>query len=245
MSRDLLVTVALGLCSTKYRDGGYGHVRDACMDEKPHLKLVGKLAPESDAGEYTEARAQSDDLLMIASAQGNRAAFATLVSRYERHVRSYCGAILHHENQAWDAAQDVFLRLWATRLRYRANGRFRAYLYTIARNTARNLCRARRRRSAFTHLFGLQEDEPSAAVDSRARAGQHSLHEQDEAACQVRLALSQLDENLRDALVLRYFNDLSYDEIAAVIGRTPSTARSRVFYGLRRLAELVPKESVQ
>jgi len=61
----------------------------------------------------------------------------------------------------------------------------------------------------------------------------------------LRLALSQLDEKLRDALVLRYFNDLSYDEIAAVIGRTPSTARSRIFYGLKRLAELLPKESVQ
>jgi RNA polymerase sigma-70 factor (ECF subfamily) len=218
-------------------------MRDAFMDEMPHLKLVGKPVPESD--EYSKARAQADDLLMIASAQGDRAAFAMLVSRYEGHVRSYCGAILHHENQAWDAAQDVFLRLWATRLRYRAKGRFRAYLYTIARNTARNLCRARRRRNALTNLLGLQDDDASAVVDTRAVAGQQGLHEQDEAARQVRLALSQLDEQLRDALVLRYFNDLSYDEIAAVIGRTPSTARSRVFYGLRRLAELLPKESVQ
>jgi RNA polymerase sigma factor, sigma-70 family len=214
------------------------------MDEMPHLKLVGKPAPDSDTGEYSEARAQADDLLMIAAAQGDRAAFATLVARYESHVRSYCGAILHHETLAWDAAQDVFLRLWATRLRYRAKGKFRQYLYTIARNIARNLCRSKRRRQALAHILGFA-DETNATVDTRALAGPHSAHERDEDAGQVRLALSQIDEKLRNALVLRYFNDLSYDEIAAVIGRTPSTARSRIFYGLRRLAELLPKESVQ
>jgi RNA polymerase sigma-70 factor (ECF subfamily) len=219
-------------------------MRDAFMDEMPHLKLVGKPAPDSDAGEYSEARAQADDLLMIAAAQGDRAAFATLVARYESHVRSYCGAILHHETQAWDAAQDVFLRLWATRLRYRPNGKFRQYLYTIARNIARNLCRSKRRRQALAHLLGF-DDDSQAPANTRAPASPHSLHEQDENARHLRLALSQLDEKLRDALVLRYFNDLSYDEIAAVIGRTPSTARSRIFYGLRRLAELLPKESIQ
>jgi RNA polymerase sigma-70 factor (ECF subfamily) len=214
------------------------------MDEMPHLKLVGKPAPDSDAGEYSEARAQADDLLMIAAAQGDRAAFAKLVARYERHVRSYCGAILHHETQTWDAAQDVFLRLWATRLRYRPKGKFRQYLYTIARNIARNLCRSQRRRQALAHILGF-DDDSNATANTRALASPHSLHEQDESARHLRLALSQLDERLRDALVLRYFNDLSYDEIAAVIGRAPSTARSRIFYGLRRLAELLPKESVQ
>ena len=214
------------------------------MDQSPRLKLVGKPAPESDTGEYSETRAQADDLLMIAAAQGDRTAFATLVARYERYVRSYCGAILGHDTQAWDAAQEVFLRLWATRPRYRAEGRFRPYLYTIARNVARNLCRSRRRRRTLARILGF-DDESRAAGDAPVHAGPPGGHEHDEDARQVRLALSQLDEKQRDALVLRYFNDLSYDEIAAVIGRTPSAARSRVFYGLRRMAELLPKESVQ
>jgi RNA polymerase sigma-70 factor (ECF subfamily) len=191
----------------------------------PELRLVGPVAAAIDPS-------PSDDLLMLAAAAGDHQAFAALVTRYEPAVRGFCVALARNAVDGDDLAQEVFLRAWAARRRYRAEGRFKPWLFTVARN----LCRSRQRRQAIARLFVSEAWTDPATVDRElAQAASPS-------ARLVRTALAGLEPDVRVPLVLRYFAGLDYDDIARVIGRTPSAARSRVFYGLRRLAALVGEE---
>ncbi len=125
--------------------------------------------------------------------------------------------------------------MWAARGRYRAEGSFRPWLFTVAGN----LCRSRRRRQAFARLFVSEVWTPEAA---RATTDRDLEQAASPSTRLVRAALGGLAPDLRVAVVLRYFAGLDYDEIAEVIGRTPSAARSRVFHGLRRLAAVLREE---
>lgn len=173
-----------------------------------------------------------DDTLMAKAAAGDEAAFSELVARYQARVRGFCAMILHDEALARDVAQDAFLRIWELRERYRPRGRFKELLFTVARNLARKSARRRR----LTSLFGLAP--APTAIDDRV----DEAVETDQARVLVAAALHRLPEKFRVPLVLRFTEDLSYDEIAAVIGRTPSAARSRVHYGLKALNDLLPED---
>ena len=209
------------------------------MSETPRLHLVPAIANGA-RDEEPGVQARRDEQLMLAAKEGDRAAFSRLVVLYERQVRGLCCMLLRDDAQGREAAQEVFLRLWAGRERYRAEGRFRQYLFTVTRN----LCRSKRRRMALARLIGLDGGEALPSFDALAGElpGPSAQRERADDRRQVQLALSRIDEQLRTALVLRYFDDLSYEEIAALSGRTPSAIRSRVFYGLKRLSELLSKD---
>lgn len=186
----------------------------------PSLRIVGSTDPSA---------APSDDDLVLAAAAGDTTAFETLVARHEVALKRFCRSIVGDEEAARDAAQETFVKLWRARLRYRAEGRFLGFLFTLARNTARSTVRRRVVRS----WFGLDE-VPSAAPGERL--------DRQETTALVQGALARLPENLRTPLVLRFIEELSYDDIAEVIGRTPTAARSRVHYGLKALEALLPQE---
>lgn len=180
------------------------------------------------------ANSQSDDALMALAAGGDSVAFTQLVCRHERSTRRLCELVLRDSALARDVAQHTFMQLWDQRRRYTPRGRFRELLFTIARNEARRLSR---RRSVMT-FFGLAAP---AGLDPPTEPAADQLSSLQDAAL-VRAALERLPENFRVPLVLRFIEGLSHEEIAAVIGRTTSAARSRVHYGLKALAELFPEE---
>jgi RNA polymerase sigma-70 factor, ECF subfamily len=171
----------------------------------------------------------SDDDLIRAAAADDVAAFRILVERHQTPLQKFCRSILGDESAAKDAAQETFLKLWKVRARYREEGRFLGFLYTLARNTARSMGR----RKVIKSWLGLEPAAPALPSDPLDRKGTIDL---------VSAALDRLPENLRTPLVLRYVDELSYEDIAKVIGRTPSAARSRVFYGLKALRARLPKE---
>lgn len=188
-----------------------------------HLRLV---APATDCD------VAADDALMVRAAAGDRRAFGVLVERYQGRIRRFCTVCLGDDARARELAQDVFLELWRSRERYRPEGKLRELLFRIAAN----LCRRARRRRALRALFLEQSAEPppvppaSAAYDGLER--QRLL----------RQALARLPEKFRLPLALRFLEGLGYDELAAVLGRTESGARSRVHHGLKALAAVLPPE---
>ncbi|HVE87172.1 MAG TPA: sigma-70 family RNA polymerase sigma factor [Myxococcales bacterium] len=198
------------------------------MRELAHLRLV-KGPP------MTDGPAPTDDALMALAAQDDQAAFVSLVRRYERRIRSFCRLLLRDEVQAHDMAQEVFLKVWEKRRAYRPGGRMKEYLFTIARHH----CQSAARKRAVRAWLGLDEvpeeqlQRPPDAVSALEEAQTMAL---------VSAALHRLPEKFRVPLALRFVEGMPYEEIAQVIGRTPSAARSRVFYGLRSLAALLPAE---
>ena len=181
------------------------------------------------------AGARRDDALMALAAAGQKEAYVELVERYQRRVRGFCRVLLRDESMAYDLAQDVFLKIWARRAHYRAQGRFQEFLFSVARNT----CRSYARRRALFELLGLS---PGAEPLEGARLVGCDEHERDERLQNLEHALLRLPERFRVPLSLRFLEGLDYAEIARVIGRTESAARSRVFYGLKQLSALLPPE---
>lgn len=190
---------------------------------------------------------------MALAAAGDNTAFGALVARHQVAVRRLCFFILSDDALARDTAQEAFLRLWDARERYRPMGRFRELLFTTARNLAVRGARARSivaffdfsaeppraGRAALTVPSG--DGPPPAAWPSAGVAADAALSDAQRTAL-VRAALQRLPEKFRVPLLLRFVEELSYEAIASVIGRTPSAARSRVHHGLKALGELVPEE---
>lgn len=171
----------------------------------------------------------SDDALMVRVAAGSTTAFVSLIERHQAALRRFCAAACGDGEAARDLAQDTFLELWRIRAGYRPEGRFKALLFTIARNKCRSFSRRRR----VARLFGARA-EPDRVIDPRSdRPEEERL---------VAAALQRLPERFRTPLMLRFVEELPYEQIAKVIGRTESSARSRVFYGLKELAALLPPE---
>lgn len=197
------------------------------MTPPPHLRLVDAL-PGS---------IPSDDACMVAAAAGDARAFEALVARHEVALRRFCRTLVGDESSARDAAQETFLKLWASRERYRPEGKLKAFLFTLARNH----CRSQIRRRAVLAWVGLSSDASgSAPLDDQPSAPDQLAALQSQRL--VTVALDRLPEKLRTPLVLRFVDGLPYEDIARVIGRTPSAARSRVHYGLIELKKRLPAE---
>jgi len=197
------------------------------MGEPAHLRLV-KAPP-------TSAPTLTDDALMALAAQDNEGAYVALVRRYERRIRAFCRLLLRDDVQAADVAQEVFLKVWQKRRDYRAGGRMKEYLFTIARHHCQSAVRKRTVR-AWLGLDEVPEEQlqrPPEGVEALAEAQTFAM---------VAAALHRLPDKFRVPLALRFVEGMPYEEIAPVIGRTPSAARSRVFYGLKSLAALLPAE---
>ncbi|HET6335916.1 MAG TPA: RNA polymerase sigma factor [Polyangiales bacterium] len=178
-----------------------------------------------------------DDALMTLAAAGHQHAYVRLVERYELRIRGFCRMLTRDETLAYDLAQEVFLKIWKRREQYRPEGRFKEYLFTVARNE----CRSMQRKRAVLDFFGLSPNLEQLA-SAQAAALVEPADDDQERLQLLGAALTRLPEKFRVPLTLRFVEGLDYAEIARVIDRTESTARSRIFYGLKQLAALIPAE---
>jgi RNA polymerase sigma-70 factor (ECF subfamily) len=171
---------------------------------------------------------RSDDELMTLAQAGLQSAFATLVERHAERIVNLCTRFVGDVQLGRELAQDTWVLVWQGREKYRADGGFVPWLVTVARNRCRNELR---RRKVTAH-----EREP-LADDLGHVAGQLDDLLTEERRRRVRAALSELSPQLREALLLRYGEDLRYDEINTVVGAGESTLRSRVHHGLKALKQ--------
>ncbi len=178
---------------------------------------------------------RSDDELMQLSCAGLRSAFAVLVERYALRVVQLCGRFVNDAQLGRELAQDTWVLVWHGRQKYRGDGSFVAWLVTVARNHCRN--ELRRRKLVRTHERAELDDDAAQS----ARQLERLLTE--ERRRRVRDALSELSGPLREALLLRFAEDLRYDEIASVVGTGESTLRSRVHHGLKALRAKLEKDA--
>jgi RNA polymerase sigma-70 factor, ECF subfamily len=174
-----------------------------------------------------------DEALMEA---GTAAAFEQLVRRHYARVVRFCQRSTGSDAIAEELAQETFVRLWRARARYEPTAGFRVFLYTVARN----LCRATHRDEGRRGLRSVSLEPERLALVADDAPLAHAEVERRQDAQRVHQALARLPEVQREALVLRMIEGLDYREIAAVLGRSESTLRSQVFYGLKSLKELLP-----
>lgn len=201
-----------------------------CVDSRPAAMDRSDLMtvpPRNTPGSLED---RSDDDLMLLAAAGRDAAFEQLVQRHMPGLLRYCCKQVCDARLGEEIAQDSWLKLWAYRLRYQPLGKFRILLYTTARNCCRSHARGSGRRSRwFSDLSAPTETTHSA--DS----SQLEMLLEQENATRIQASLATLKPKLREALLLRYDQDLDYSEIAIIVGRSESTVRSRIFHALKKL----------
>lgn len=165
---------------------------------------------------------------------GDQAAFATLVQRYSGAIFNQAYRMLNDAHEAEDAVQEVFLRAYRNLASFDPERRFVTWLLTIGSNHC--IDRLRRRRMRWLTLDDVAFWLPSAETGPEGRALL------DERRMAVQRALQRLPENYRAVTVLRYWHDLSYLEIAASLGLTEATVKTRLHRARKMLAEALEDE---
>jgi RNA polymerase sigma-70 factor (ECF subfamily) len=209
------------------------------MGSDRNLRVVREpTAPEGEAPVALADR--TDEELMAASAAGRREAFEVLVARYLPRLTSYCAKLTRDADAAEDLAQDTLLALWHRRASYRPERALRLLVFTIALNRCRNHARSWRRRLRWLGILGEPEEIDAAAVREPVHVDQLLELERQR---RVRAALAHLPHHARAVLLLRFEQELSYADIAAIIGKREVTVRSQVFHALHKLQRALEQES--
>ena len=169
-----------------------------------------------------------DARLMVSFQQGNVRDFELLMQRRYRSVLNLAYRFLGDATAAEDVAQDVFLQLFRSAATYRPKASFTTWLYTITRNACYSELRRRGRKPL---LFDEQ-----AAGDPPAPDTPDSL-EQAELQRAVKSAIASLPQGQRMAVILRRYEQLSYEQIAEVMGATESAVKSLLHRSRETLKE--------
>ena len=163
----------------------------------------------------------------MAAQKGDREAFGELVRRYGPAARRVARAVLHHPEDADDAAQDGFFSAWRNLNRYDPGRQFGPWMLRIVVNAAHDL---RRRRQ-------IRETDPVSAHLPGGEASPVALVEQGELGERIDRALQSLPERQRLAVVLFDAEGFSHGEISQMLGIPEGTVRSDVFHARRALRE--------
>ncbi len=173
-----------------------------------------------------------DAALMLRAKQGDRGAFEELVLRHQQTVINFIYRSVPDATEAEDLAQNTFVQAWKARQRYQVSAKFTTWLFTIARNLLLNELRRRSRHehdSIDAAVAGSDEAPSSRQFEdrnSRSAAENVLRHEIEQ---QVAEAIADLPENQRTAILLCQDEDVSYDEIATVLGCSLSAVKSVIF----------------
>jgi RNA polymerase sigma-70 factor (ECF subfamily) len=165
----------------------------------------------------------ADDQRAIAKClAGDTAAFEVIVTRYQRVLFTVAFRMLGDYDEANDAAQNAFVNAYRKLQTYDAGRRFFSWLYRILVNECLNERRDRRAHEPIT--------PDMATVGSAA-----DLFEADERRRSIQAAIQALPNDYRQVIVLRHFTELSYEQIAEVLGVPTKTVKSRLFTARERL----------
>ena len=174
----------------------------------------------------TDTPRQLREQILVSRCQaGDERAFEEIVSTYGPRLRYYLLKQLGSPEAADDVLQEVWLDVYRGVVRLRRPDAFRAWIYRIARDRAFRVLRRARvpcQLAEEADLAGAEvEDDSFSAEDAR----------------RVHAALDRLSPSHRDVLLLRFIEDLPYDEIAQITGCPPGTVKSRIHHAKRLLRQ--------
>jgi RNA polymerase sigma-70 factor (ECF subfamily) len=166
---------------------------------------------------------------------GDQASWEALIGAHQDRMLNYLYHLEGNYDDALDLCQETFFRAWKGIKTFKPGEDLLPWLYTIARNV--QIEKHRRKQHGQFSLEEALEDhgfEPAVAPENPQRSA-----ESVQSVERVREALLELPEEYRSAVVLRFMDDMSYEEIAGVQGVAVGTAKSRVFRGKEHLERLL------
>lgn len=183
----------------------------------------------------------ADAELMLRVKRGDRAAFEELVNKFKQPVMNLVYRTLPDATEAEDLAQQVFVQVFKSAHRYEAAAKFSTWLFTIARNLCLNEIRRRSRHPAESMdapgPSSDHEEPPMRQIEDTRSFSPPDALLQSELAAKIEEALAVLPEKQRTAILLCRENELSYEDIAEVVGCSLSATKSLIHRGRETLKQ--------
>ena len=184
---------------------------------------------------------RTDEQLLKSYQQGEKAAFATLVSRYQRELFHFLIRFIGDRAAAEDVFQESFLQVHQSAAQFDTTRRFRPWLFTIAANKARDLIRSQARRptNPLQASISAGDEDSGEFIDlmSAASAMPGEPLEREELQQQVQKTVMGMPEHLREILLLSYFHQFPYKQIGDILDIPLGTVKSRLHAAVAHFAD--------
>ena len=176
-----------------------------------------------------------DEKLVELCKEGKRDAFNALVRRYQTKIYWVIRRLIGDADDAEDVAQDVFIRAYNAIGEFRGDSQFFTWLYKIAMNLGLNHLRKKKLRTFFKlDDLGDIHDEQSESP--------HQELEKEEMRGRIKRAIDSLPEKQKAVFILRFYDELTYEEIAAVMRKSTGGMKANYFHAVRKIQEYLKHE---
>jgi RNA polymerase sigma-70 factor (ECF subfamily) len=193
--------------------------------------------------EATPAQADVSELDLVKRCQAGQAdAFDELVVRYRTRIFGMIYNMVHNEQDAWDLAQDSFVKAWKSMKRFRGQSSFYTWMYRIVMNVTIDWLRKKQIKGAgaeFDDSIQLKEIDPASKTVPKPDALPYERMERSEIRAQIDNAISQLTPEHRAVILMKEIEEMQYHEIAEALGCSIGTVMSRLFYARKKLQALL------
>ncbi|MHC4396831.1 MAG: RNA polymerase sigma factor [Planctomycetota bacterium] len=188
-----------------------------------------------------DSEKQTDAELLDRYGAGDEEAFREIVNRYKSGLYIFLKRFLSRQDLIDDVFQETFLQLFNSRESFDVSRPLRPWLFTIAANKAKDALRKQQRTAAIPIGTIVTSDEMSFGdmlntITSDSRILYDDL-ERDETSLRVREIIANMPENLREILILAYFNKFSYKQMAQILSIPIGTVKSRLHTAVGRFAK--------
>lgn len=230
--------------ATPYNSHGNGRSARAGGGDDGHAVAVGNARFGGGMSKTTTAvgaEGRTDEQLLNDYRHGDKPAFGTLVSRYQRELYHFLVRFLGNRAAAEDVFQESFLQVHQSADQFDPQRRFRPWLFTIAANKARDLIRSQARRPVNPLQASISpgDDESGEFIDlmqSTAELPGEPMEKQ-ELQQQVQKTVGNMPEHLREILLLSYFHQFPYKQISEILDIPLGTVKSRLHAAVAHFAD--------
>src|SRR3954462_15477789 len=188
-----------------------------------------------------EAEVSDADLVKLCQS-GDTEAFDQLVGRYRTRIFGMIYNMVHSEQDAWDLAQDSFIKAWKSIKRFRGQSSFYTWIYRIVMNVTIDWLRKKQVKAGgaeFNDSIQLKEVDPASKTMPKADALPSETMEQKEIRSEIDKAIAQLSPEHRAVILMKEIDGMQYHEIAETLGCSIGTVMSRLFYARKKLQKLL------
>jgi RNA polymerase sigma-70 factor (ECF subfamily) len=193
--------------------------------------------------EATPAQSDVSELNLVKRCQeGDTEAFDELVTRYRTRVFGMIYNMVHSEQDAWDLAQDSFVKAWKSIKRFRGQSSFYTWIYRIVMNVTIDWLRKKQIKAGgaeFDDSIQLKEVDPASKTMPKADVLPSESMEQKEIRSEIDKAIAQLSPEHRAVILMKEIDGMQYHEIAETLGCSIGTVMSRLFYARKKLQNLL------
>lgn len=193
--------------------------------------------------EATPAQADVSELELVRQCQAGRPeAFDELVTRYRTRIFAMIYNMVHNEQDAWDLAQDSFVKAWRSIKRFRGRSSFYTWIYRIVMNVTIDWLRKKQIKGPgveFDEAVQLQQIDPASRTVPKADPLPQARMERSEIRARIDDAIKELSPDHRAVILMKEIEEMQYHEIAETLGCSIGTVMSRLFYARKKLQSLL------